>query len=301
MSNVFAEFLVNQGLYDKIEITEDNINDLCDLIDGKEKINIYCKECGQMRVYGMNSMNTLMKRDISEKASFGSSLAESLRSHQIIQNMSPKSEQISVSRDREWYWTNWQTEEATRVMTFPFFCAMDNTHHIDYVVRTEGNTMIKIGQYPSIADMEFPKLKEYDNVLTEEDRREMGSAIGLYANGVGVGSYVYLRRILERILSQARDKAGDSIDTETFNRSKVKEKIEMLKDYLPPFLTSNKILYGVLSKGVHELSEKDCILYFPVVRDCIFMILDQWEELRKKEAKEKEIRAGLAKIASKIK
>ena len=38
MSNVFAEFLVNQGLYDKIEITEGNINALCDLIDGKEKI-----------------------------------------------------------------------------------------------------------------------------------------------------------------------------------------------------------------------------------------------------------------------
>lgn len=37
MSNVFAEFLVNQGLYDKIEITEGNINALCDLIDGKEK------------------------------------------------------------------------------------------------------------------------------------------------------------------------------------------------------------------------------------------------------------------------
>ena len=87
MSNVFAEFLVNQGLYDKIEITEDNINDLCDLIDGKEKINIYCKECGQMRVYGMNSMITLMKRDISEKASFGSSLAESLRSHEIYQKI----------------------------------------------------------------------------------------------------------------------------------------------------------------------------------------------------------------------
>ena len=48
--------------------------------------------------------------------------------------------------------------------------------------------MIKIGQYPSVADMEFPKLKEYDKVLTEEDRREMGTAIGLYASGVGVGS-----------------------------------------------------------------------------------------------------------------
>ena len=80
----------------------------------------------------MESMVALMKDERSEKIRFGSSLAESLRSHQTIQNMIPKSEQISASRDREWYWTNWQTEEATRVMTFPFVCAMDNAHHIDY-------------------------------------------------------------------------------------------------------------------------------------------------------------------------
>lgn len=61
MSNVFAEFLVNQGLYDKIEITEGNINALCDLIDGKEKISIYCKECGQVRVFGMDSMLCFLK------------------------------------------------------------------------------------------------------------------------------------------------------------------------------------------------------------------------------------------------
>lgn len=61
MSNVFAEFLVNQGLYDKIEITEGNINALCDLIDGKEKISVYCKECGQVRVFGMDSMLCFLK------------------------------------------------------------------------------------------------------------------------------------------------------------------------------------------------------------------------------------------------
>lgn len=301
MSNVFAEFLVNQGLYDKIEITEGNINAVCDLIDGKEKISVYCKECGQVRVFGMDSMLCFLKDEKNYISPVAAPLADNLRILQNLQNKTPKSEQIPESRDQTWYWTGWQTEDATRVMIFPFVCAMDKSHHVDYIVRTDGNTMIKIGQYPSVADMEFPKLKEDDKVLTEEDRREMGTAIGLYASGVGVGSYVYLRRILERILSQAREKAGDSIDVEIFNRSKVKEKIEMLKDYLPPFLTSNKTLYGVVSKGIHELSEKDCILYFPVVRDCIFMILDQWEEMRKKEAKEKEISAGLAKIASKIK
>lgn len=101
--------------------------------------------------------------------------------------------------------------------------------------------MIKIGQYPSVADMEFPKLKEYDKVLTEEDRREMGTAIGLYASGVGVGSYVYLRRILERILSQAREKAGDSIDVEIFNRSKVKEKLRCLKTTCLLFLLPTRL------------------------------------------------------------
>lgn len=262
MSNVFAEFLVNQGLYDKIEITEGNINALCDLIDGKEKISVYCKECGQVRVFGMDSMLCFLKDEKNYISPVAAPLADNLRILQNLQNKTPKSEQIPESRDRTWYWTGWQTEDATRVMIFPFVCAMDKSHHVDYIVRTDGNTMIKIGQYPSVADMEFPKLKEYDKVLTEEDRREMGTAIGLYASGVGVGSYVYLRRILERILSQAREKAGDSIDVEIFNRSKVKEKIEMLKDYLPPFLTSNKTLYGVVSKGIHELSEKDCILYF---------------------------------------
>ena len=37
MSNVFAEFIQNYGLYDQIEITESNIEDLILFIEGKEK------------------------------------------------------------------------------------------------------------------------------------------------------------------------------------------------------------------------------------------------------------------------
>ena len=35
MSNCFAYFLQNEGLYDSITITKENIDDLCDLVGGK--------------------------------------------------------------------------------------------------------------------------------------------------------------------------------------------------------------------------------------------------------------------------
>lgn len=60
------------------------------------------------------------------------------------------------------------------------------------------------------------------------------------------------------------------------------------------------VLYGILSKGIHELTEEQCLTYFPVLKDCLYMILDQWEEMRKKEEKEKSIKAALSKIATNI-
>jgi hypothetical protein len=74
----------------------------------------------------------------------------------------------------------------------------------------------------------------------------------------------------------------------------------MLSSYLPSALTSNTVLYGILSKGIHELTEEQCLTYFPVLKDCLYMILDQWEEMRKKEEKEKSIKAALSKIATNI-
>lgn len=185
-------------------------------------------------------------------------------------------------------------------MLFQFQCAMNDHHYTDYVVRANGNTLVKIGQFPSVADLSFPELENYKKVISKEDRKELRRAIGLYASGIGAGSYVYLRRIFERMLMIARQNAGDAIDDNTFNHARVNEKIMMIKDYLPNMLTSNSMIYGILSKGIHELSEEDCLTYFPVMKDCIFMILDEWEEYRRKNEKEKSVSAALSKIASTI-
>ena len=144
----------------------------------------------------------------------------------------------------------------------------------------------KVGQYPSVADIHIGQVHKYDAVLKKEKMREFTKAIGLAANGVGIGSFVYLRRVFEFLVFEAVERAqkddGD-FNKELFDKSKMNEKIKMLAGYLPEFLVENYKIYGILSKGVHELSEDECKEYFTVLRESIEMIVDEKLERLKKE------------------
>lgn len=300
MDNVFGNFLVNKGLYDEIEITKDNIFELADLIGGHVKIDIYCPKCGESRVFSCEIIPYYWYDDHNQVIK-GRPLEEEIVSWQQVQNM--REPYCADAPEDSWTWTNNSLEDDTRLMIFKFFCAMDNTHHLDYIVLTYGNKMKKIGQYPSVADLSFPELKEYRKVMTKEDEKELKRAIGLFASGIGVGSFVYLRRIFERIIVTASQKAIEEgkINGEEFDKAHVDEKIKMLAEYLPKSLVNNHVFYGIISKGIHELSEEDCLEFFPVMQSFIMMILRQWEKIRRDEEEEKKLVASLSNIAAKVK
>ena len=157
IDNVFGDFLVNKGLYDEIEITKDNIYELADLIGGHVKIDIYCPKCRESRVFSCEMIPYYWYSERNQEIQ-GRSLEEEIVSWQGIQNM--KGPNCIDSPENFWTWTNSSIESDTRLMVFKFFCAMDNTHHLDYIVLTSENKMKKIGQYPSVADLSFPELKE---------------------------------------------------------------------------------------------------------------------------------------------
>ena len=79
------------------------------------------------------------------------------------------------------------------------------------------------------------------------------------------------------------------------------ERIKMLQGYLPDVLIKNTTIYGILSKGIHELSEEECREYFPVVKECIYQILGMWEIMRKQQADEDALNKALHAITAKIK
>ena len=167
----------------------------------------------------------------------------------------------------------------------------------------EKSILMKVGQHPSVADVHIGKVRQYYKVLEKSYVREFTKAIGLAANGVGVGAFVYLRRIFERLIIDAANIAKDegNLDVEQFERSRMDEKIKTLRSYLPPFIVDHQSVYGILSKGIHELSEEECLDYFDIMRNSIELILDQRIEMQEKQRKQKEIEKQLSSIAVKHK
>lgn len=76
----------------------------------------------------------------------------------------------------------------------------------------------------------------------------------------------------------------------------MKVKIKNLEGYLPKFVLEHRYIYSILSKGIHELSEQDCLNYFDLLKESIFIILD--EEIRRVEEKKRKI--NLSKALNKI-
>ena len=66
-------------------------------------------------------------------------------------------------------------------------------------------------------------------------------------------------------------------------------------------MVNSPVFYGIISKGIHELSEEECLEFFPVLQSFIMMILRQWEKIRRDEEEEKKLAASLSNIAAKVK
>jgi hypothetical protein len=193
-------------------------------------------------------------------------------------------------------------EPAEKVEIIDFACARNKDHVVYFVIKIEENSVFKIGEYPSGADRYFSEFAKYQKEL-EDFTGELRTAVQLHTHGFGVGSFVYLRRVFEKVVNDvAIRKHGDDPkwSFEKWRSEKIDVRIKELKDDLPDFLSSNPKLYSVLSKGVHEWDDNECLEYFEVVKAGIEEILD--DKIRKDESqKRKNIISGkISGIVSKI-
>jgi hypothetical protein len=181
-------------------------------------------------------------------------------------------------------------------------CTRERAHRLLFIFKAEDQTLQKIGQFPSIADLNLFDVKKYAKVLEKKYFSELTKAIGLATHGVGVGSFVYLRRIFEFLIEESHLKLSQeqTWDEEAYKRARMNEKIEMLSAELPDFLVENKSMYSILSKGIHELSENDCLKAFPIIKIGIEIILDEKIDKLNKEKKLVEAKKALSALGGKI-
>ncbi len=158
-----------------------------------------------------------------------------------------------------------------------FFCSRNNSHELNFYFRFHNSTVTKIGQYPSMADLATHDIRKYRRVLGANRYSEFSRAVGLVSHGVGIGSFIYLRRIIEQLIEDSHqiEIKSDGWNEDQYIRSRTSEKIKMLENSLPEFLVANKPIYSILSKGIHDLEEQECLDSFHIVKVGIELILDE--------------------------
>jgi hypothetical protein len=252
-------FFLELALYHKCELTDNDNHPLEVFISSSHQFDTYCPECE----------------------------AESTFKCEGLSKGSAPSAPKTIHHDRDF--------------GFHFSCARNNAHRIWFGFTVKADCIIKIMQYPSAADLSEGKVLKYKQVLAE-NANEFSKAIGLHAHGVGIGSFVYLRRIIERLVEEAHTEAQKEPswnEVEYQTKLRVAEKIKYLGDRLPEFLTSNTMIYSILSKGIHSLTEKECNEAFEAVRLGIEVILDDKLAAKERAAKIKQASKGLSDLTGK--
>ena len=178
-------------------------------------------------------------------------------------------------------------------------CQRDLTTYL-YVFHKMDGRVVKVGQTPSMADISFTELQGMEGSVDPLDRRELGKAIGLFAHDAASGAFVYLRRVFERMIGRAhamRIEAGGEPIAD-FDKLRVDEKVSALSDQLPEQAVRNRGVFSVLSAGIHELTDEQCLALFPVVKAVIFQMLEQEEHKRRKGLAEREADAAFQALLS---
>jgi len=198
---------------------------------------------------------------------------------------------------------DYQSHDYYNFYTVTLTCKRKAKSKLRFFLYFNKEIVVKLGQFPSLADIQYAKIaKKYDKFLSKQALKEFKRAIGLAANGVGIGSFVYLRRIFEDLIREAyqQNKSLVKINEKDFLEKRMEEKIKTLKAFLPSQLVEMKSIYKILSKGVHKLSEQECLTYFPALKLSIELILEQKIEEEVKRKRDEEVKKQLAIISQEI-
>lgn len=270
MSNKFInEEMLLSPLYKKIKIDKTikpyEFFPMSDL-----RVECYCKECNQRRIYSFKDSQIAL--------------------NSAMRGMSPGPINSSPSNYKI-YDLQYELEH----LDYFTFCAQaDCKHNMIIVFKViDKETIMKVGQYPSIYDLNDKiNNKEFIKGLGKEYSEYYKKACSLYSFDTYIGALIYLRRIYEKLLLDTFDDNKNNFDIaiDEFKIKRMDEKIQLLKKYLPTIMFEqgfNKI-YTKISDGIHNLTEDECCKIFLILKMGIEEILIEKME---KEEKKKRIQA----------
>lgn len=198
-------------------------------------------------------------------------------------------------------------DENLKTHVLEFKCVTCDFSSIKFWVRysqldDETLHLEKIGQYPQ---KDLPKSKALSKFFLK-DKKEYNKAVICIANGYGVAAYAYMRRIVERNIFDLIDLIQEEIEEnspifqglqELKASSPMSDRIGIANKALPDYLKPDGFnplgqIYGLLSDGVHSLSEEECLKKAENIQACLeFLISELATHKKNKEEFKKRLNA----------
>lgn len=242
------------------------------------RVECYCKECNSRRIFSFNN--------------------SSIAVNSLLSDCNPGS---LTSSSRTVPHNN--LENVLADIDFLTFNAMADCNHkmiIDFM-KIDNETIMKIGQFPSIYDMnENINNKKFLKLLTKEYASYYKTACSLYSFNSCIGALAYLRRIFEKLLIDVFNDNKDelSIEFDDYKKLRMEDKIKEIKIYLPDIMQEQgfNTIYTKISDGIHNLTEEECSSIFPILKEGIEEILIERLEKQEKEKRKKELSNKLSNL-----
>ncbi len=172
-------------------------------------------------------------------------------------------------------------------------------------VATHGNA-IKYGELPPFG----PHIPSRVITLIREDRALFAKGRRAESQGLGIGAYGYYRRVIEnqkdRLLEEIRRVAErESPDSailgsldQAMRESQFNKAVDMVKDAIPPPLLIQgqnplQLLHAATSKGIHELSDEECLERATDIRRVLTEFVERVGQALKDD---KELRESVARL-----
>ena len=174
-----------------------------------------------------------------------------------------------------------------------------------YVFHFDGTSIIKLAQYPSLYDVSRDELKKYQkNKLIDKDSfREIYKAETCASSGYYVAAYTYMRRVYETMLMSVftNNQGAIGLSEDEFRKLHSDKKLEAIKDYLAIDDEIYLPLYGLLSAGIHAMTEEQCCEDYVVLKPILLEILAEQKAKQEKADKRKELKELFAKRKGEMK
>lgn len=174
-----------------------------------------------------------------------------------------------------------------------------------FIFHFDGNSIIKLAQYPSLYDVSRDELKKYqkNKLIDKNSFREIYKAETCASSGYYVAAYTYMRRVYETMLMSIFTDNQETIglSEDEFRKLHSDKKLEAIKDYLAIDDEIYLPLYSLLSAGIHAMSEEQCCEDYVVLKPILLEILAEQKAKQEKADKRKELKELFAKRKGEIK